>query len=485
MKKRCLLTFLPFLLLITVIASQTAITKVIRTDSAETISADTTYTNKIKYVDSGGNTLSSAEINKIHTFLNLLKTTKGCVVYANEIARTNHIEGNIIVNNVNVPTSLVITRVKDLNPDDYSYVGNTTASIQLSDNGKIFLGSKIQITKPNGNQTIINGGYSNNISAISLSEEETVKNEKMILNTLANISKTGSAVKSIVDTNFFGNSTNSFHSVNSLLENGSVSKGDVISINIDYNEILNNEGAFGNLINSNPGVTVIVNVIFPSSAPKDININKAFSLNVNVPTEFNPKSSYIIWNFGNFAGNITINEEMLGIIVAPNADVYQAAGNLNGQIISNIAGNNGELHQVTFREEEKEEESSTPEETTPSESESSSPGETTPSETESTSIEETTPVETDSTSKEETTSSETESVSREETTKSTEKESETQNVPQTTEFSSEEESTTTPIKPSSPKTGDNSTAYLLVFLLIVSVMVGLISYAGFKKNDNK
>ena len=91
----------------------------------------------------------------------------------------------------------------------------------------------------------------------------------------------------------------------------------------------------------------------------------------------------------------------------------------------------------------------------------------------------------DNTSKEETTSSETESVSREETTKSTEKESETQTVPQTTEFSSEEESTTTPITPSSPKTGDNSTAYLLVFLLIISVMVGLISYAGFKKNDNK
>ena len=481
MKKRCLLTFLSFLLLITVIASQTAITKVIRTTSAETISASTTQNNKIKYVDSSGNALSSAEINKIHTFFNSLKTTKGCVVYANEIARTNHIEGNIVVNNVNVPTSLVITRVKDLNPDDYSYVGNTTASIQLSDNGKIFLGSKIQITKPNGNQTIINGGYSNNISAINLSEKDTKKNENMILNTLDNISKTGSAIKSIADTSFFENSTNSFQSVNSLLENGVVSKGDVISINIDYNEILNNEGAFGNLINSNPGVTVIVNVIFSSSAPKDININKAFSL-----------------NFGDFAGNITINEEMLGIIVAPNANVYQAAGNLNGQIISNIAGNNGELHQVTFRDEEKEEESSTPEETTPSESESSSPGETTPSETESTSIEETTPsetesisneettpVETDSTSKEETTSSETESVSREETTKSTEKESETQTVPQTTEFSSEEESTTTPITPSSPKTGDNSNAYLLVFLLIASVMVGLISYAGFKKNDNK
>lgn len=491
MKKRCLLTFLSFLLLITVIASQTAITKVIRTTSAETISASTTQNKKIKYVDSSGNALSSVEINKIHTFLNLLKTTKGCVVYANEIARTNHIEGNIVVNNVNVPTSLVITRVKDLNPDDYSYVGNTTASIQLSDNGKIFLGSKIQITKPNGNQTIINGGYSNNISAISLSEEDTKKNEKMILNTLDNISKTGSAIKSIADTSFFENSTNSFQSVNSLLENGVVSKGDVISINIDYNEILNNEGAFGNLINSNPGVTVIVNVIFSSSAPKDININKAFSLNVKVPTEFNPKSSYIIWNFGDFAGNITINEEMLGIIVAPNANVYQAAGNLNGQIISNIAGNNGELHQVTFRDENVEEPStpeettSSPEETTPSETESITHEKTTPSETESISKEETTPFETESVSKEETTPSETESISKEETTKVTEREKEIQTVPRTTEIYSEEETTTTKPNPSSPKTGDTSISYLIIFLLIASATVGLISYAGFNNDKNK
>ena len=497
MKKRCLLSFLSFLLLITVIASQTAITKVIRTTSAETISASTTQNKKIKYVDSSGNALSSVEINKIHTFLNLLKTTKGCVVYANEIARTNHIEGNIIVNNVNVPTSLVITRVKDLNPDDYSYVGNTTASIQLSDNGKIFLGSKIQITKPNGNQTIINGGYSNNISAISLSEEDTKKNEKMILNTLDNISKTGSVIKSIADTSFFENSTNSFQSVNSLLENGVVSKGDVISINIDYNEILNNEGAFGNLINSNPGVTVIVNVIFSSSAPKDININKAFSLNVKVPTEFNPKSSYIIWNFGDFAGNITINEEMLGIIVAPNANVYQAAGNLNGQIISNIAGNNGELHQVTFRDENVEEpstpeettsskqETSSPEETTPSETESITHEKTTPSETESISKEETTPFETESVSKEETTPSETESISKEETTKVTEREKEIQTVPRTTEIYSEEETTTTKPNPSSPKTGDTSISYLIIFLLIASATVGLISYAGFNNDKNK
>ena len=43
---------------------------------------------------------------------------------------------------------------------------------------------------------------------------------------------------------------------------------------------------------------------------------------------------------------------MVGIIVAPKGHVFQAAGNLNGQIIANIAGNNGEVHQVTRRTEE-------------------------------------------------------------------------------------------------------------------------------------
>ena len=123
--------------------------------------------------------------------------------------------------------------------------------------------------------------------------------------------------------------------------------GDVISINVDYKQILNNEGAFSNLINNNHGTRIIVNVIFSDAVPNDINIMKAFSSNTKVNTDFNKLSPYIIWNFGNYSGNITISEEMLGIIVAPKATVYQAAGNLNGQIIADVAGNNGELHQVT------------------------------------------------------------------------------------------------------------------------------------------
>ena len=39
----------------------------------------------------------------------------------------------------------------------------------------------------------------------------------------------------------------------------------VISINVDYKQILNNEGAFSNLINNNHGTRIIVNVIFQNN----------------------------------------------------------------------------------------------------------------------------------------------------------------------------------------------------------------------------
>ena len=78
-----------------------------------------------------------------------------------------------------------------------------------------------------------------------------------------------------------------------------------------------------------------------------INIQKGFTTNTNVSTEFNQLSPYIIWNFGSYAGSINISEEMLGIIVAPKAQVFQASGNLNGEIVASIAGSNGEIHQVS------------------------------------------------------------------------------------------------------------------------------------------
>ena len=306
-----------------------------------------TIATSSKYVDVAGNSLSTSEASKVQNLLSLIKKTEGFVVYANNIDRTNHIEGNICVNSVTTSTNLVITRVGEKETGDFSYVGSSTSPIQLSDNEKIIVGPEISVTKPNSNQTIINGGYSNNIVVEQLSTEENLAKSTEVSTVLSELSQAGKTLAKPADTSLYGSSKNSFESVNSMLENKILNSGDVVVINVDYNQLLNNEGSFGNLINNNSGTRVVVNVIFSDSSVNDINILKCFTANTNVSTDFNVLSSYIIWNFGNYSGNITFNEEMCGVIVAPNATVYQAAGNLNGQIISNVAGNNGELHQVT------------------------------------------------------------------------------------------------------------------------------------------
>ena len=306
-----------------------------------------TSTASSKYVDVTGSSLSTSEASKIQSLLSLIKKTEGFVVYANNIDRTNHIEGNICVNSVTTSTNLVITRVGEKKTGDFSYVGSSTSPIQLSDNEKIIVGPEISVTKPNSNQTIINGGYSNNIVVEQLSTEEYLAKSTEVSTVLSELSQAGKSLAKPVDTSFYGSSKNSFESVNCMLESKTLNTSDVVVINVDYNQLLNNEGAFGNLINHNSGTRVVVNVVFSDAGVNDINISKCFTANTKIRTEFNSISSYIVWNFGDYSGNITINEEMCGIIVAPNATVYQAAGNLNGQIISNVAGNSGELHQVT------------------------------------------------------------------------------------------------------------------------------------------
>ena len=354
-KKRYLIPVLSMFLLGILIAAQVVTatplkeTKVV-VKSGSTLKGTSDNSNSF---DVTGKALSVTEAEKIQKLVNSIKSTEKFGVYANKIDRTNHIEGNVYANEVADSSNFVLTRVSEKQEGDFSYIGKSDESIQLSDGEKILLGPGIKVSKPNGNQTIINGGYSNNITAISLTDEETNKRSLELSNKLEEIAQLGEAAKNKIDTSFYGDSTNAFESVNNLLKKPTVTTGDAItitggaiSINVDYKQLLNNEGAFGNLINNNPGVRIIVNVIF-TDAPSDINIMKAFSKNTNVGTEFHKLSPYIIWNFGNYSGNITISEEMLGIIVAPKATVYQAAGNLNGQIISNVAGNNGELHQVT------------------------------------------------------------------------------------------------------------------------------------------
>ena len=323
--------------------------------SADTATSNSDIQSTPKYVDAASNELSEEEAKKVDQLLDAIKDTEGYAIYADELDRTNHIEGNIYVNKASTDTNIVISRVGEIDDLDKSHIGESDAGIQIQGNRNnvtIEVGPTITVEKPNPNQTIINGGYSNNITANQMTEEEAEEAAKVVRENLDEISEAGKAAKSEIDEVFYADGKDAFEGVGNLMENNVVTKGDVISINVDYKQVLNNEGAFGNLINANNGTKVIVNVIITDEDVTDINIYKGFSAGTNVSTEFNKYSAYIVWNFGDYAGNLNINEEMVGIIVAPKGHVYQAAGNLNGQIISRVAGNNGEVHQVTRRDEE-------------------------------------------------------------------------------------------------------------------------------------
>ena len=335
-----------------------------------------------KIVDASGNEVSKEDAKKIDDLLKSLEKAEGFAIYGEELDRTNHIEGNISVNDITAGyINITTNQVTEKTDGDYSYVGNTNGGIQITDNSTIIVGADVPVYKPNGNQTVINGGYSNNIAVTQLTSEGEQEKREEIRENLKAIADAGLAAKKEVDEAFYNESGNAFESVNGMLKDNVLNKGDIVSINVDYKNILNNEGAFGNLVNNNNGTTVIVNIILTEEDVTDITIFKAFTANTNISTAFNSISPYIIWNFGDYKGKININEEMVGIIVAPEAQVYQAAGNLNGQIISKIAGNNGEIHQVTRGREEipTEEESSSEEESSTEPQKTDDPTDETPS----------------------------------------------------------------------------------------------------------
>ena len=318
----------------------------------ENIISDLKLENNISspYIDSEGKSLSPENAQKVEELLASLKKIEGFAVFANELSQTNLIEGNICVTKAIPHTNIVLSRVYEVEPNDYSYIGDTTSPIQITGNSDfdlapINVGPNIKVEQPNKNQTIINGGYSTNILATELTDEEYINATSLINSVLDNLASIGDAIKYEADTSFYEDQTDSFSSINKLLKNNVAKNGDVVCINVDYTQLINNEGSFGYLINNNSGTCIVVNVITDNSPT--INIQKGFTTNTNVSTEFNQLSPYIIWNFGSYAGSINISEEMLGIIVAPKAQVFQASGNLNGEIVASIAGSNGEIHQVS------------------------------------------------------------------------------------------------------------------------------------------
>ena len=224
-----------------------------------------------KIVDASGNEVSKEDAKKIDDLLKSLEKTEGFAIYGEELDRTNHIEGNISVNDITAGyINITTNQVTEKTDGDYSYVGNTNGGIQITDNSTIIVGADVPVYKPNGNQTVINGGYSNNIAVTQLTSEGEQEKREEIRENLKAIADAGLAAKKEVDEAFYNESGNAFESVNGMLKDNVLNKGDIVSINVDYKNILNNAGAFGNLVNNNNGTTVIVNIIQSTVNAKNV-----------------------------------------------------------------------------------------------------------------------------------------------------------------------------------------------------------------------
>ena len=296
------------------------------------------------YFNSEGKSLSTEEITNINELLVSLKKIENFAVFANEISSTNNIYGNICVSKSVSALTINLAQFDENNSKNFSYIGDTTFPIQIIENSylaPINVGPSVSVEPQSKNEIFVNGEVLKNVLVTELTAEEYTDATTKIEHVLDNFSIIGDSIKNEVDTSFYKEQTNSFTSINKLFEDNIIKEGDVVCINIDYTQLIDSEDLFSNLINNNPKATVVVNVITDSNIPS-INIPKGFS---NEPYEL---SSFVIWNFGSYTGSIDMSNEMLGIIVAPKAEILQTKGNFRGELISNIVDSNVEITQGTI-----------------------------------------------------------------------------------------------------------------------------------------
>lgn len=124
----------------------------------ENIISDLKLENNISspYIDSEGKSLSPENAQKVEELLASLKKIEGFAVFANELSQTNLIEGNICVTKAIPHTNIVLSRVYEVEPNDYSYIGDTTSPIQITGNSDfdlapINVGPNIKVEQPNKN----------------------------------------------------------------------------------------------------------------------------------------------------------------------------------------------------------------------------------------------------------------------------------------------------------------------------------------------
>ena len=297
---------------------------------------------------------------KVEDYYSLLNKVNDFGLFA-VTTTTNHLECNAAVESINEFNLQYtnIVRHNSIGTGKYIvYLGAAPTSAQRLDMASIPADAEVEVVlnfgferedTDNGNRV----GFNTNgvhyellnvkASNVTIRTPEPGETQFNISGTLDNLADSGS--KLIKDVGGVKGTTSFRAALESAYQNisdGTVQPGETLIITADANDVAykqDYENALVKVLTQNNGVSVIINV---DTAEFDGNY---FNLgNIN-GTTFNKGCANVVWNFGNYDGNLSAPAG--GIVVAPAATVTTDKGHVNGALICREFNQNNEIHQVT------------------------------------------------------------------------------------------------------------------------------------------
>ncbi len=414
--------------------------------------------------DNGADSEEPSEKEAAEALIKSLAVASNFDIYAEKFNENCHIDGNIAVKELTTDTYLETLRkggytaggtgVPGLDTYSIVYNGNHLKYQTIESGAYVFSGGNLSVDNLNGGSKLID--ITDNLDAAdtdadkiqviadavvenygaNMSEEEKaalekrVKREADIDGSLEDIAKKAEALRSKYVKQDGVTASNVVDDARAMIQSGVITSDDTIIIYATIDDLNDSSASalsakLDKLLKDNKdvGATIIMNVL---SNADDAELVITTPLNGNGAYE--PATSYMIWNFGNYGGKVTYQSGTEGRIVAPKATVTNN-GPVDGTVIAKTAIQNAgqEIHQPNVPHDEipeKETEETDTEETDPKETDTKETEETDTKETEETDTKETEETDTEETDPKETDTKETEETDTKETEETDTKETE-------------------------------------------------------------
>ncbi|SEA12481.1 hypothetical protein SAMN02745687_01849, partial [Lachnospiraceae bacterium NK3A20] len=329
-------------------------------------------------------TADAERAEQVKNFLDEVGDVSDVSVYADEYRSNGHSDGHVIVNVLQNTTTIQTKEQygsQQINTDyatqGYSYIGSTAPGVQVqtssnytsgNERATIAVGSNVNVAEESGTANHFDKVVINN-EGDKLTEQtkEAISAHKEMadfaddINIEKNLAELSEAGKAITDHSAgTTNGNGDIEAIGALireLRNGNFGSSDIVELNISLNTLTSdafnntfNNGIhdrggslIGQLVNSNTRQTnIVLNVTTDgTSADGTHYINKNFANSIR---DYDPRGAYLVWNFGDFAGDLVFNGQAVGVIIAPDAKITLNNGIQTGSIAAEEVITNGEIH---------------------------------------------------------------------------------------------------------------------------------------------